>query len=82
MTFVWPSLLAALVLVPVLVAAYVVLQRRRARGADALATSGLLAAGYHGDVITLDADPLEDISVLGNPARVTGVWKASVRVKS
>jgi imidazolonepropionase-like amidohydrolase len=44
--------------------------------------SGLLAAGYHGDVITLDADPLEDISVLGNPARVTGVWKASVRVKS
>ena len=38
--------------------------------------SGLLAAGYDADVITLDADPLDDISVLGNPARVTGVWKA------
>ena len=45
MTFVWPSLLGALVLVPVLVAAYVVLQRRRARGAAALAASGLTAAG-------------------------------------
>jgi Ca-activated chloride channel homolog len=45
MTFVWPSLLVALVLVPVLVAGYVVLQRRRARGADALAVSGLLTAG-------------------------------------
>jgi Ca-activated chloride channel homolog len=45
MTFVWPSLLAALVLVPVLVAAYVVLQRRRARNASALASSGLLTAG-------------------------------------
>ena len=44
--------------------------------------SGLLAAGYDADVITLDADPLDDISALGNPARVTGVWKAGVRVKS
>jgi Ca-activated chloride channel family protein len=42
MTFVWPSLLAALVLVPVLVGVYVALQRRRARDADALAASGLV----------------------------------------
>jgi Ca-activated chloride channel family protein len=45
MTFVWPSLLGALVLVPVLAAAYVVLQRRRAGDAVALASSGLVAAG-------------------------------------
>ena len=44
--------------------------------------SGILAAGYDADVITLDADPLEDISVLGNPERVVGVWKAGVQVKS
>jgi len=42
--------------------------------------SGLLAEGYDGDVITLDADPLDDISVLGSPATVTGIWKAGVRL--
>lgn len=42
MTFAWPSLLAALVIIPLLVAAYVALQRRRARGVDALAASGLV----------------------------------------
>ena len=42
MSFAWPSLLAALLLVPVLVAGYVALQRRRARDVDALATSGLV----------------------------------------
>ena len=43
--------------------------------------SGLLAAGYDADVIALDANPLEDISALGNPERVVGVWKAGVLVK-
>ncbi len=45
MTFVWPSLLAALALVPVIVVAYIALQRRRARRADALAASGLVVTG-------------------------------------
>jgi imidazolonepropionase-like amidohydrolase len=44
--------------------------------------SGILAAGNDADVITLDADPLEDISILGNPERVVGVWKAGVRLKN
>ena len=42
MTFVWPSLLAALVLVPVLLVVYGWLQRRRRRDVDALAASGLV----------------------------------------
>jgi hypothetical protein len=32
-------------------------------------------------VITLDADPLADITALADPARVTGVWTAGRRVK-
>ena len=43
--------------------------------------SGVLAAGYDADVITLDADPLADISVLAQPAHVTGVWTAGRQVK-
>jgi len=43
--------------------------------------SGMLAAGYDADVITLDADPLADISVLAQPAHVTGVWAAGRQVK-
>jgi imidazolonepropionase-like amidohydrolase len=43
--------------------------------------SGVLAAGYDADVITLDADPLADISVLADPAHVTGVWTGGRRVK-
>ncbi|HUA31110.1 MAG TPA: amidohydrolase family protein [Streptosporangiaceae bacterium] len=43
--------------------------------------SGMLAPGYDADVITLDADPLDDISVLADPARVTGVWTGGRRVK-
>ncbi|MGO8960731.1 MAG: metal-dependent hydrolase family protein [Streptosporangiaceae bacterium] len=43
--------------------------------------SGKLAAGYDADFITLDSDPLEDISVLSQPARVTGVWTGGRRVK-
>ena len=43
--------------------------------------SGMLAAGYDADVITLDADPLADISVLADPGHVTGVWTGGRRVK-
>jgi imidazolonepropionase-like amidohydrolase len=43
--------------------------------------SGLLMEGYDADVIALDADPLEDVSILGKPERVVRVWKAGRRVK-
>jgi len=43
--------------------------------------SGQLAEGYDADVITLDADPLADISVLADPERITGVWTRGRRVK-
>jgi imidazolonepropionase-like amidohydrolase len=44
--------------------------------------SGRLEPGYDADVITLDADPLADISVIADPAHVTGVWTGGRRVKS
>jgi imidazolonepropionase-like amidohydrolase len=44
--------------------------------------SGRLQPGWDADVITLDADPLADITVLADPARVTGVWVAGRRVKA
>jgi imidazolonepropionase-like amidohydrolase len=43
--------------------------------------SGVLAEGYDADVITVDADPLADISVLASPAHVTAVWTAGRQVK-
>ena len=43
--------------------------------------SGQLAAGYDADILTLDADPLTDISVLAQPARITGVWTRGRQVK-
>jgi imidazolonepropionase-like amidohydrolase len=43
--------------------------------------SGQLVAGYAADVITLDADPLADISVMADPDHVIGVWKAGQLVK-
>jgi imidazolonepropionase-like amidohydrolase len=43
--------------------------------------SGQLAPGYDADLLTLDADPLADIAVLADPAHITGVWKAGVRIK-
>jgi imidazolonepropionase-like amidohydrolase len=43
--------------------------------------SGRLEAGYDADVITLDADPLLDISVLTRPEQITGVWTAGRKVK-
>jgi imidazolonepropionase-like amidohydrolase len=43
--------------------------------------SGLLAEGYDADILVLDADPVADIMVLADPARITGVWRAGRRVK-
>jgi imidazolonepropionase-like amidohydrolase len=43
--------------------------------------SGKLEAGFDADVITLDADPLADITVIADPSRITGVWRAGRRVK-
>ncbi len=43
--------------------------------------SGQLAEGFDADVITLDADPLADIGVLADPARITAVWTAGRQVK-
>ncbi len=43
--------------------------------------SGQLVAGYDADVIALDVNPIDDITVWGNPDRVTHVWKAGTLVK-
>ena len=43
--------------------------------------SGVLAAGYDADLITVDGDPLADISLLGRPAAITGVWTRGRQVK-
>ncbi|WP_310376340.1 metal-dependent hydrolase family protein [Catenuloplanes atrovinosus] len=43
--------------------------------------SGLLAAGYDADVLTVDGDPLADPSLLADPSRIIGVWRAGTRVK-
>ncbi|MFT7476644.1 MAG: imidazolonepropionase-like amidohydrolase [Verrucomicrobiales bacterium] len=38
--------------------------------------SGQLLEGYDADVIALDANPLDDRSIWGDPTRVTHVWQA------
>jgi imidazolonepropionase-like amidohydrolase len=43
--------------------------------------SGLLDAGYDADVIALSANPVDDPSLLADPANVTHVWKAGELVK-
>jgi imidazolonepropionase-like amidohydrolase len=43
--------------------------------------SGRLEAGYDADVITVDANPVADISVLATPAHVTAVWAGGRQVK-
>lgn len=43
--------------------------------------SGRLAADFDADVIALDADPLDDITVLTGPDHVTHVWKSGALVK-
>jgi imidazolonepropionase-like amidohydrolase len=42
--------------------------------------SGRLEPGYDADVITVSANPLTDIAVLGRPERITGVWAKGQRV--
>ena len=43
--------------------------------------SGQLVAGYDGDVIALDTNPLDDRGVWGDPTRVTHVWQRGTRIK-
>jgi imidazolonepropionase-like amidohydrolase len=42
--------------------------------------SGRLEPGYDADVITVAANPLTDIAVLGRPGHITGVWTRGRRV--
>jgi len=44
--------------------------------------SGQLKEGYDADVIAFDTNPLDDLSIWGDPSRVTHVWKAGVAVKT
>jgi imidazolonepropionase-like amidohydrolase len=44
--------------------------------------SGQLVEGYDADVIALDVNPLEDVSIWGDPDRVTHVWKAGELMKA
>ena len=44
--------------------------------------AGLLAEGYDADVIAVSANPLDDITILGDPSRITKVWKGGWLVKS
>src|SRR5215831_18303420 len=44
--------------------------------------SGRLASGYDADIITVTANPLADIAVLGRPEHITGVWAGGRRVTS
>nr|WP_279218828.1 amidohydrolase family protein [Rhodococcus erythropolis] len=37
--------------------------------------SGLLAANHDADIITLDADPLADITVLADRTHIIDVWR-------
>ncbi len=57
-----------------------------ANGPDTLGpqapASGQLREGYDADVIAFDADPTADLSVWGDPTRITHVWKAGDTVKS
>jgi imidazolonepropionase-like amidohydrolase len=43
--------------------------------------SGQLRPGYDADMITVDGDPLRDLTVLSDPTRITGVWKSGTRLK-
>lgn len=44
--------------------------------------SGLLAEGYDADLITMDGDPLADISLLAEPDHITAVWVGGRQVKA
>ena len=43
--------------------------------------SGQLAEGYDADIITLDGDPLADITILADPSHILGTWKGGRLVK-
>lgn len=43
--------------------------------------AGILEDGYASDFIALDRNPLDDLSVWGDPDRVIAVWKAGTRLK-
>jgi imidazolonepropionase-like amidohydrolase len=43
--------------------------------------SGQIAEGFAADVIVLDRNPLDDVTVWGDPERVRAVWKAGKQVK-
>ncbi|HLT97684.1 MAG TPA: amidohydrolase family protein [Acidimicrobiia bacterium] len=43
--------------------------------------TGRLESGFQADVITVDGNPLEDISVLADPNNITAVWKSGRRMK-
>ncbi|MDH3426640.1 MAG: amidohydrolase family protein [Acidimicrobiia bacterium] len=43
--------------------------------------TGILEEGRDADVITVNADPLDNILVLANADNVTGVWKRGVQMK-
>lgn len=42
--------------------------------------AGMLLDGWEADVLALSADPLDDITVLQDPASIVGVWQAGERV--
>jgi imidazolonepropionase-like amidohydrolase len=44
--------------------------------------SGRLEPGYDADIITVAANPLADIAVLGRPEHITGVWVGGRRAAS
>jgi imidazolonepropionase-like amidohydrolase len=39
-------------------------------------------ADFDADVIAVDGDPLADVALLADPARITHVWKAGACVKA
>ncbi|MGW4944065.1 amidohydrolase family protein [Actinoplanes sp. NPDC004185] len=43
--------------------------------------SGQLRPGYDADVVIVDGDPLRDVSLLADPARISAVWRAGIPVK-
>ena len=64
--------------------AHAVVEAATATGPETLGPvaprTGQLVAGFDADVITVDGDPLDDVGVLADPARVTGVWRGGTRV--
>ena len=49
---------------------------------DLAPLSGQLVDGYDADVIAFDTNPLDDLTIWGDPDRVTHVWKAGAPAKA